>query len=101
MAKRETKAKREARQRAELLQRIEDIYAGATGAASVDFHPEDFWLTLEDAPRVIAAIRATFGESTDDGGKPTNDHLFAAHNINQYEQPQRLADFLFDNGVRT
>ena len=89
MAKRKTKAQREAEEYAALLQRITDIYSGATGQEWGDGD----WATADNLSRVLPAIRELF--ETEAG-----DWKFGLHAINYYDTAETAATFLYKNGVR-
>lgn len=100
MAKRKTKEQREQEAYDALYQRVLDICNGACGSCP-DWDNE--WLWAEALSRAIPVLRATFlVEKTNEDGKVValNEYLFAVHNLNYYENPTTITDFLFENRVR-
>jgi len=90
MAKRKTKAQRETEQKAALRQRVADI---ATGAAGYEFDCQGEFSTAEMLSRFIPALKVQFDEEG-------RSHLWNAGNLNNYENIDSTADFLWEYGVR-
>ena len=89
--KRKTKAQREEEERKSLLQRIEDIYAGATGGAR-DYDEESGCETLfiSELGAVIAAIK-------DRLDLPEDLSLFKPWNLDVFEKPHDLCDWIMEH----
>lgn len=87
--KRQTKAQKEAAQKAALLQRLQDIYGGALGME----WGEDQFATAETLSRVMPVIRETFSIAADSW-------MVGHHALHYYGNPQTAAEMLYDNGVR-
>lgn len=77
-----------------LLQRVQDIYTGATGDDWSQFDPDDYFLTMADAARVLPALRKVFGEMH------PNWWVYRVHVLDKFEQPHTAAEFLWEQGVR-
>ncbi len=96
MAKRKTKAQREAEARAALRQRVEDIMEGAGGAVEYDEHdnPEG-WNTADVVTPIARAIRCRL-ELTEVQDACLREIWAASH----FETSKSLTDWLFGMGVR-
>jgi len=92
--KRKTKEQREARAKATLRQRIEDI---AVGAAGYDFKAEDEFATADFLSRFVPALKIQFGLVADG---VSNDYLWMPSNLGNYDSIDSTTDFLFRNDVR-
>lgn len=79
---RKTKKQREA----ELLQRIEDIYAGAYGGSFGEYDA----LSLSHAAKIIPAIK-------DRLKIPTKAVIFEPRFLDEFESPKRLIVWIIDN----
>lgn len=88
--KRQSKADKEAAQKAALRQRIRDMVAGACGEDPDD---DQFFMTMEPASRLLPALEKTFG-------KDGNGYLWRSHCLDRYENVDSITEFLFQNGVR-
>lgn len=105
MGKRKTKAQREQEQYDALYERI---YGVCCGAAGREFDDENDWLCPEELSRVIPALREMFVEVTEvetvgpgpNWKRETNGYLFSPHNLDHYDKPETIADFLWKHGVR-
>ena len=84
-------SKRKEKQKALLLQRIRDIYNGAVGRLWVK---DDEWLSLEEAERVVPALRDVFGQPVE------NWWAYQPHVIGKFETPEKACDHLFEQGIR-
>lgn len=92
MAKRLTiKQQRELDHKAQLLQRVRDVYAGSTGSVWTD----DDFATAEQLALVIPALQSIFGEQLDG-----RDYLWATHCIKYFDTPESATDHLFGAGIR-
>lgn len=91
MAKRKTRAQREAEQRDALHQRIADIFAGACGRVmDVDYESA----SLEEIVNIVNAIRETFGE-------PIKDWCgWGLRTLPRFETVEAAVEHLFENGFR-
>jgi hypothetical protein len=89
--KRMTKAQKEAAQKAALLQRVMDIYTAAMGDIP---RADDCYVCPEHLCRIMCAIKAIW--VTDE----SDDYLIGCWNVDEYESPEKLTDFLHRNGVR-
>jgi hypothetical protein len=83
------KRKTEAEKKAALLQRVLDIYCGAAGGI-VD--PGESQLS-EVISRVMNVVRLRWAVSD-------LDFMVKCFNVDQYDNPEKAADFLYRNGVR-
>lgn len=72
------------------LQRILDIYAGATGGAM----EPGFCVDAEQLSRIIPAVQETFGDVR------SIRYVYSAHSLGRWETPGGLAEFLFNVGFR-
>ena len=81
--RRQTKAQREAARLASVLQRVEDIYAGAMGESDTD--PDSWCPDLAAVGRVMQAVQSRFGW-------PDDSFMFRRHMLEDYESPKRLAN---------
>lgn len=81
--RRQTKAQREAARLAAVLQRVEDIYAGAMGETETD--PECWVPDLAAILRIMLAMQSRFGWSPDS-------FMFQRHFLVDYDSPKRLAE---------
>ena len=79
---RKTKKQREA----ELLQRIEDIYAGACGGVLQDEMEPD----LQDVERIIPAVKERFN-------LPESLCLFRHYNLAEFASPKKLCAWILRN----
>lgn len=103
MAKRKTKAQREREKYEALWQRVYDVVCGACGRAfDEDIDTETCeWLSLEEASRVIPALRALFAVEDFEGSTcPGNEWLFSLHNLDHFDSPGSITDYFFEHGVR-
>ena len=104
MAKRETKAQREERQKAELFLIVHAVYSGACGRAfDEDFDSEaSEWLTVEEAARAIPALRELFeGDPVTEGSRHMkHGWLFRLHNIGRFHSAGDAVEFMYEHGVR-
>lgn len=91
MAKRKTKAQREAEQLAALEQRIRDIYSGACGRA---MWCDDDFPCAEELSRIIPTVRDVFGE------RHPNWYVYQVRCLDRWELPGRVAEWLFELGFR-
>lgn len=80
--KRQTKSQREAARLASVLQRVEDIYAGAMGEPSCD--PDDWSPDFASIGRVMQALRSRFGVECDC-------HIFKPWYLEKFQTPAELA----------
>ena len=87
--KRQTKAQKEAAEKAALLQRLEDIYSGAMGLQ----WGEDDFATAEILARALPVIREVFSIERDSW-------MLGLHALQYYDKPETAATMLYDNGVR-
>ena len=91
MAKRVTKAEREARQRAALRLRVSDIVAGAHGCR---LHPQDDVIASGQCMAdTVATLQETFGVE----GK---DWWWQGRSLRHFETVDSITSFLFEMGVR-
>jgi hypothetical protein len=88
--KRMTKAQKEAAQKAALLQRLQDIYAGANSG----WVSGEEWATAEVIERVMVAVRSTFLDDK------TDDFRIGCHVVGKYDTPEDAALFLYEHEVR-
>jgi len=88
--KRQTKAQKEAIEKAKLLQRVTDVYSGAMGAE----WSEDEWATAEILANAIHALKGVFGKQVEWG------HMWECHCIGYYDTPAKATEFLFGVGIR-
>jgi hypothetical protein len=87
--KRPTKAQREERQKAALLQRLNDIYSGAMGQQ----WSEDDFATAEILSRVLPVVREAFGID--------EKRWVLGHSaLHYYDKPDTAAEMLYCEGVR-
>lgn len=84
------KQKKEAAQKAALLQRITDIYSGAQGSAWGD---GDF-ATASILENAIHALKGVFGDSTEWS------YMWECHCIGRFDSPETACEFLYDAGIR-
>jgi hypothetical protein len=89
--KRPTKAQKEAAEKAALLQRVLDIYAGATGDT---VQPEDY-VYADTLQKVMGAVNAIFVGDNED-----MKHVVGYWNVDEFGTPSKAADFLYRMGVR-
>lgn len=87
--KRKTKAQREHEAKAALLQRVEDIYAGALGMECDD----DQWATADILSRVVPALREIFSSDS-------NAYLFEVHCLQYFDTAKSAAQHLYGCGIR-
>lgn len=80
--RRQTKQQRDAARLAAVLQRVEDIYAGAMGETERD--PECWVPDLDAILRIMLALQARFGWDPDS-------FMFRRHFLTDYDSPKRLA----------
>ena len=90
MAKRKTKAQREADQRAALTRRVLDIAAGAEGG-EVPLCADDFMVSAVFLSRFITALKQVFDLA---------EYFYLPQNIDEYDNVESTVEFLFRNGVR-
>jgi len=90
MAKRKTKAQREAEQKAALRQRVADI---ATGAAGYELDADSEFSTAEVLSRLMPALQIQFSMEG-------RDYLWALSNLGNYNDIDSTTDFLYEHGVR-
>lgn len=81
-------------QKALLLQRVQDIYSGATGYDWSQYGEDENFATASDLAKIIPTLRLVFGEPRKDW------FIYRTHNIDRFEQAIAAADFLWDHGVR-
>ena len=80
--RRQTKQQREAARLASVLQRVEDIYAGAMGEPSCD--PDDWSPDLAAVGRIMQAVRSRFGVEADC-------YIFRPWYLEKFQTPAGLA----------
>jgi hypothetical protein len=88
--KRMTKAQKEAAQKAALLQRVTDVYSGATGGEWL--HDECF-IDAAQLCRVMTCLRDLF-TSTD------REWMFGIHVLDKFLSAESATEFLYREGVR-
>jgi hypothetical protein len=86
----ELESEQDAAQKEALLQRVQDVYSGATGAAWIE---EEGFIDATALCRVMMALRDMFGTGTDDW-------RFGVHVLDSFETPDTATDFLYRQGVR-
>lgn len=89
--KRRTKAQKEEAQKAALLQRVMDIYAGANGCP-IDSEEPVFPSTVH---KVMSIVNTLWVEDNKD-----REYLVKHWNVDEYETPQKCMELLFSYGVR-
>jgi hypothetical protein len=87
--KRQSKAQKEAVEKAKLLQRVMDVYSGAMGGA----WDTDQFATAEILSRVIPTLRELFNEQW-------KDLLHSPRCLRYYDTAETAAEFLYVQGVR-
>ena len=99
MSKRETKAQREARQHRELWEKVYAVVCGACGRAFDEAYGTDSseWLSAEELSRAVPALRDLF---EGDEECPLFRYCFQLHNLNHFESPHTITEFLWEQGVR-
>lgn len=83
--KRQTKSQREAARLASVLQRVEDIYAGAMGNADPD--SDNLCPGIEDVARIRWALQGRFGLDEDH-------FIFNNAFLGEFATPKQLAECL-------
>lgn len=89
--KRLTKAQTVTAQKAALLRRVNDVYAGAQGTK---WTADDF-ACAEQLGRVVPALRELFLPQ-----HPQRGFAFEPHCLAYFDRPSTAADFLFREGFR-
>ena len=103
MAKRRTKAQREADEKAALRQRIRDIATGAAGCepdeeSGLDLVSE---LGAEGMSRFLPALREVFELwSLESGEGHQRAWLLGPHTLHNYENLDKLTDLFYEEGIR-
>ena len=88
--KRQTKAQREAAQKAALRRRVADI---AIGAAGYNFDDPDEFATAEFLERFVCALEVAFGNEH-------NQYLWKPHCLSRWDNIDSSTEALWDHGVR-
>ncbi len=97
MTRRKTKAQREQEERAALRQRVDDLFAGATG----EYWDEECEPWPEDFMSFVRALHlAFFVRPDEDSGEHGNEYLWGLFNLEKYRNPEAAADFLYEHDVR-
>lgn len=99
MATRKTKKQQENEQRAALLQRLRDLFTGATGDEFEDDGAEPM---PTEFMAFVMATKTVFCILKDDNDKdcPGNEWLWHLWNLHNFKTPEDSCAWLFDNGVR-
>ncbi|WP_149496219.1 hypothetical protein [Roseiconus lacunae] len=98
MSKRKTKQQREAEAKARLLQRLEDLFTGATGSCWDESAGEPW---PEQFVAFCIATKDTFEiDPTIDQPGTGNAWLWSLHNLHNFCNPEQAAEYLYRNGVR-
>lgn len=84
--------KREDKQRAELRQRIADIVSGACGR---DMDTDDEWVSVEELPNIIGALRERFSDLDE-----CRTYMTSSHCLGDYATVASLVEFFWVSGVR-
>jgi len=79
-----------------LERRLTDIYSGALGGLWVK---ADNWPGAEQLSRIVPAVRDTFELNDEEEGYHKS-YLCAPGNLDAYDTPSKLAEFLHDAGIR-
>jgi len=90
MAKLTKRQMAEEKAKGALLQRVEDVYAGACGYL---FDADEVFATAHELALIMPVLKAMFGTEA-------NDHLWSLPNLGDFESPETATDVLFRNGVR-
>lgn len=88
--RRQTKAKKEAAQKAALLRRVSDVYSGAIGYA---WDSNENFAVADTLCRVLPALQTLFS-------KQWKDYMHATGNLNNYDTADSATEFLYSHGVR-
>jgi hypothetical protein len=89
--KRQTKAQKEAAEKAALLQRLNDIYSGASGGV-VQADDEVYAETIRKVMVVVKDLWV--------GDEEDRQFLIAHWNVDEYGTVEKAAEFLHGHGVR-
>ncbi len=89
--KRLTKEQKRQNEIAALQARLDDIYSGATGRA---WDNENEWPGLEEASRIVPAVRTLFDPDNE------RSYLWQGHNLDSFECTRKLAERLHNKGFR-
>jgi hypothetical protein len=89
--KRPTKAQKEAAEKAALLQRLQDIYSGASGGV-VQVDDEVYAETIRKVMVVVKDLWV--------GAEESEQYLVAHWNVDEYGTVEKAAEFLYGYGVR-
>jgi hypothetical protein len=82
--------KQEQMDRAALLRRISDVYAGAGGR---EWDSEDA-VSAEELSRIVPALEKLLGDQID------GDWAWRTYNLCNFESPETATDFLFGLGIK-
>lgn len=84
------KQKKEAAEKAALLQRITDVYSGAQGSA---WDTNDDFATAQILENAVHALEGIFGGDS-------WEYVWMNHCLSHYDTPQSACSFLYEHGVR-
>ena len=90
-AKRKTAGQRRREQLDAFRTRLIDIYSGACGR---EFVVGDEWASAEELRRIIPAVREVFGTCR------AVDYVYRPHCLEHWDDPAKLAEWLFEAGFR-
>ena len=90
MAKLTKRQMAEEKAKGALLQRVEDVYAGACGYL---FDADEVFATAHELARIMPVLQGLFGTEA-------NDYLWSLRNLGSFDTPETATDVLFRNSVR-